>query len=507
MDVLIIEDNKNCRESLKSFFEDRKMRVYFGHEANHGELLLSVKQFDLVVIDLLLPKVNGLEFLKKVQERKLMSSRATVWYASGVIKENALSRRFLRQAAFFVQKPYMQEKMDQNLYQIIHSSDSRITKIFYYFYMNPNSHVNFVFKSKEQIEAHQVMFVCMRVCQSNEKGVITITPSSTNPQSEKQKITYSITFNSGRIVSLNTNNRNLALDSLLVSQKIIDPEKLKQVKETLKPGESLENKLLTLKLVNQSDFENILQLRLQKFFSIVTREKQKLDIEWKPLKQRSHVKPGCVSYGTEDLVNFMQSWIKDIETKWLQAFFLRYKEYILHFVKDVSIIQSDNTLIKYLRQKTEEGSSRKLSKYLIQLGESNITMKLKMLYCRFLLGECFFSRDDYVGDSSVYYKEQKIKLDEFLEQKKNKKRQEIFNLSPKSKFEDVEMLYKQIVKILHPDLIDKDAPKNYRISKNNLLNFFNNAYNEIVQQKKADSRTITDYGVKRKAINSDKDVA
>jgi|YNPMSStandDraft_1061717.scaffolds.fasta_scaffold00023_57 two-component system alkaline phosphatase synthesis response regulator PhoP len=66
--ILVIEDESNIRELLKDNLEYEGYEVY---EAEDGETALKMvkeSNYDLIILDLMLPKLNGYEFLKGVRK-------------------------------------------------------------------------------------------------------------------------------------------------------------------------------------------------------------------------------------------------------------------------------------------------------------------------------------------------------------------------------------------------------------------------------------------------------
>lgn len=67
--ILILDDEKQFTEELSSFFEDD----YEAYEANNvgdGRRILNEKDIDLLILDVRLPGISGLDILKEVKEQK-----------------------------------------------------------------------------------------------------------------------------------------------------------------------------------------------------------------------------------------------------------------------------------------------------------------------------------------------------------------------------------------------------------------------------------------------------
>jgi len=65
-EILIIDDNDAFREVLSDFFESYEYKVTQAPSAIIALDLLNHKKFECIIVDVLMPKMNGLEFTQKV---------------------------------------------------------------------------------------------------------------------------------------------------------------------------------------------------------------------------------------------------------------------------------------------------------------------------------------------------------------------------------------------------------------------------------------------------------
>jgi len=66
--VLVIEDEKAIRDSFRNFLEDNDYDVLEAENGRVGLALLAQERPDLILVDLRMPEVDGLEVLQRVQE-------------------------------------------------------------------------------------------------------------------------------------------------------------------------------------------------------------------------------------------------------------------------------------------------------------------------------------------------------------------------------------------------------------------------------------------------------
>ena len=71
MRILVVEDEKKVSAFIKKGLEEETYAVDVAHDGEEGLYLASESQFDLIILDLMLPKLNGLEVLTKLREKKV----------------------------------------------------------------------------------------------------------------------------------------------------------------------------------------------------------------------------------------------------------------------------------------------------------------------------------------------------------------------------------------------------------------------------------------------------
>ena len=71
MRILIVEDEKKVAAFIKKGLEEETYAVDVAHDGEEGLFLASESQFDLIILDLMLPKINGLDVLTRLREQKV----------------------------------------------------------------------------------------------------------------------------------------------------------------------------------------------------------------------------------------------------------------------------------------------------------------------------------------------------------------------------------------------------------------------------------------------------
>jgi len=70
-EILVIEDDKEIAELIKINLKDDNHEVNLVHNGHDGFLDAANKEFDLVILDLMLPGMNGIDVCKKLRENNV----------------------------------------------------------------------------------------------------------------------------------------------------------------------------------------------------------------------------------------------------------------------------------------------------------------------------------------------------------------------------------------------------------------------------------------------------
>jgi excisionase family DNA binding protein len=111
--VLIVDDDEKLREYVRVNLEMEGYAVHEAGSAEQGLAVLEESTPDLVLLDVMMPEVDGWEMLRRVQERHGVGAIPVIMF-SGKVDERDADDAVSRGAQGFIGKPFNpQELIDQ----------------------------------------------------------------------------------------------------------------------------------------------------------------------------------------------------------------------------------------------------------------------------------------------------------------------------------------------------------------------------------------------------------
>lgn len=70
MNILYVDDDLYTRDAIKLVLRDKVEHIFFASDGEMGEILFQEQHIDVVLTDILMPKVNGIELAKSIRAHK-----------------------------------------------------------------------------------------------------------------------------------------------------------------------------------------------------------------------------------------------------------------------------------------------------------------------------------------------------------------------------------------------------------------------------------------------------
>ncbi len=73
MKILIVEDDENILSFLKRGFEEEGYIIDSSSDGEEAEYLITTYQYDIIILDWMLPNLSGIEILQKIREKNILT--------------------------------------------------------------------------------------------------------------------------------------------------------------------------------------------------------------------------------------------------------------------------------------------------------------------------------------------------------------------------------------------------------------------------------------------------
>lgn len=116
--VLIVDDDERVREYVRVNLEMEGYAVREARSADEGLGVLEEVSPDLILLDVMMPEVDGWEMLRRVQQRHGVGAIPVVMF-SGKINEQSAAEATARGAQGFVGKPFDPQQLIEQAKQLL----------------------------------------------------------------------------------------------------------------------------------------------------------------------------------------------------------------------------------------------------------------------------------------------------------------------------------------------------------------------------------------------------
>jgi len=115
--VLLVDDSKTIREIIKIYLMGRDIRFYDADNGVRGLQLARIMDVDLIIVDVKMPEMDGITFMRELRAAQLPGARRTpAVLLTGETGEDLRKRGLEAGADDFLLKPVKAEQM-REIYQ------------------------------------------------------------------------------------------------------------------------------------------------------------------------------------------------------------------------------------------------------------------------------------------------------------------------------------------------------------------------------------------------------
>ena len=88
LNILVIDDNEQITKMISTFLKFNNHKCTIANDGKYGQELLQKDDFDVIILDLAMPDIDGYEILEQTESQKILS-KIIILTASNITKENS----------------------------------------------------------------------------------------------------------------------------------------------------------------------------------------------------------------------------------------------------------------------------------------------------------------------------------------------------------------------------------------------------------------------------------
>lgn len=115
--VLVVEDNRNISEMIGEYLEGRGFEVDYAQDGLDGYRLAAENSYDVVVLDLMLPRLDGIEVCRRLRNDARKSTPVLMLTARDTLDDKLTGLGF--GADDYLTKPFAIQELEARLRALI----------------------------------------------------------------------------------------------------------------------------------------------------------------------------------------------------------------------------------------------------------------------------------------------------------------------------------------------------------------------------------------------------
>ena len=101
--ILVVEDEKLLCDAYKKFLEKKDFKVDLSHDGEEALKYLDENKPDLILLDINMPKIDGVEFLERTRKIKRIN-KIPILLITGIVQTEKIGRCLELGAAGYIEK-------------------------------------------------------------------------------------------------------------------------------------------------------------------------------------------------------------------------------------------------------------------------------------------------------------------------------------------------------------------------------------------------------------------
>jgi len=125
--ILIVEDNPDLAENISDFFESQGHLLDFAMDGIGGLHLALTEDYDAIILDIMLPRMDGLTFCRKLREAGIKQTPVLMLTARDTLSDKL--EGFDAGADDYLVKPFELEELAARIHALVRRSDPQEERV------------------------------------------------------------------------------------------------------------------------------------------------------------------------------------------------------------------------------------------------------------------------------------------------------------------------------------------------------------------------------------------
>lgn len=171
MRVLVIEDNADIATNIGDYLEDRGHSVDFGADGVTGLHLAVVNEYDVIVLDLMLPGMDGLELCRKLRQEARKHTPVLMLTARDSLQQKLAG--FETGADDYMVKPFALQELEARLQVLVRRSKPQQARILHVADLSFNLDTLVVTRQEKSIQLNPIALKILQCLMEASPSVVT----------------------------------------------------------------------------------------------------------------------------------------------------------------------------------------------------------------------------------------------------------------------------------------------------------------------------------------------
>ena len=465
--VLIVEDDKKFAESLQRVLSEEGFECFVAEKPQTALSLIKVHNFDVALIDCMLPQMNGVDLALKIKE--VTDETLNLYLMSGIYKDKNFSVNAIKKtgALSFLIKPFNLS----DLVQMINDSFKEVTRelslktksvkgLFLQENLSQNLILNII-NYNPIVNGNELPFILNALLSYKCMGSLKM--STSQIQTEFHFHNFQISMDACKIPA-----------SKFKAHLLNGGWALKEDLDTLPQSELSAQRLLQLNMVSphaclQIEKELTLQFLGQFFVN------ENINIKYSPMR----TDPRRVAFEYNEFESHLYNWVVNADVNWLKAF------YLPHMNSQIRKMNMSQNKTQYFPAVAANKNAISTMMKPLSVTDYFSEAKIDENIATQLLHIMMVYREFYLGDTNkkINFQSHKKKNKKLQDSLENQNAFERLGLTDKASEQDIKRAYQEMSQSLHPDKLI-NAPQEVRTLSLMVYEKIQESYNQIKSPEK-----------------------